>query len=90
MLYVSDTEDAEIRIIERYLNATHSHDEETSTLERIGIQHYEGYLSVDSTNQSLNLVWLTENRMMEIKINESEDDELILKIAQNMKYIPEK
>ena len=90
MLYVSDTEEAEIRIIESSLNRSQSHDEEFSGFQKIDVQGSDGFLFVDKDNYSIDLMWNTESRIIEIKIQNSLDETIAINIAKNMKYIPER
>lgn len=87
MLYVSDTEDAEIRIIESSLKHTQSHDEDTSDFKEIEVKGYKGYLFTDNENCSIDLVWFTDSRIMEIKVKNLKNEDIVMKIAQNMKYM---
>ena len=44
-------------------------------------------LFVNQNYNYIHLTWLAENQIIEIKISESTDSELILKIVESMKFI---
>ncbi|MBR4862534.1 MAG: DUF4367 domain-containing protein [Firmicutes bacterium] len=90
MLFVSDTEEAEIRIIESSLNHTQSYDEDTSDFKKIEVKGYNGYLFNDVANCSIDLIWFTDSRIMEIKVKNLKNEDIVMKIAQNMKYMPKR
>lgn len=87
MLFVSDTEEAEIRIVESSLDSNHSFDADTTKADVVKIQEYEGYLFIDQENCSVDVMWLTESRRISIKQKYSLDESVIFKIAENMEYV---
>lgn len=89
MLYVSDSENVEIRIIENDLNTSQTFDTDTTAAAAIEVQGYEGYLFVDEKNKSVDFVWMTESRQIHINQKNSADASIVRKVADNMKYIPE-
>ena len=56
-------------------------------IENVKVGQYDGALFVNSNYNYIHLTWLAENQIIEIKISESTDSELILKIAESMKFI---
>ena len=87
MLFVSDTEEAEIRIVESSLDSNHSFDVDTTKAHSVKIQEYEGYMFIDQENCSVDIMWLTESRRISIKQKYSLDESVVFKIAENMEYV---
>ncbi len=56
-------------------------------IENVKVGQYDGILFVNQNYNYTLLTWLAENQIIEIKISESTDSELILKIAESMKFI---
>ena len=46
---------------------------------------YKKYINED--NNSMDLIWQTYDSVLEISISNTVDDNLIIEIAENMKYI---
>ena len=90
MLFVSDTEEAEIRIIESSLEKGQSYDKESTAAQPVTVQQYQGYLFVDSENCSVDVVWETEESILKIDIQNSTDTAMAVTIAENLEYIVKK
>ena len=87
MLFESVDIDSRIRIYEKNERVLSMIDIDTNIYEKVYINSFEGYMYINNDNNSMDLIWQTYDSVLEISISNTVDDNLIIEIAENMKYI---
>ena len=87
MLFESVDIDSRIRIYEKNERVLSMIDIDTNIYEKVYINSFEGYMYINEDNNSMDLIWQTYDSVLEISISNTVDDNLIIEIAENMKYI---
>lgn len=85
MLFVSET-GREIRIFERSLEAATSVDIDYTSIEDIKIGYHNGCLLANEEYSFLSIYWLMEDRQICIEMTGLDNEEMLIEIAENMKY----
>ena len=87
LIFLNNSSNSEISVtfFNSDINLTYNSDD--VEIESIKVGQYEGMLFINSDYNYIHLTWLAENQIIEIKVSESTDSELILKIAESMKFI---
>ena len=87
MMFESVDIDSRIRIYEKNERVLSMIDIDTNIYEKVYINSFEGYMYINEDNNSMDLIWQTYDSVLEISISNTVDDNLIIEIAENMKYI---
>ncbi len=87
MLFVKINTDNEIRIYEKNNQLLSMVDIDTNVYEKVNLGTYEGYIYIDEINNSTDLIWQTDDRILEISVSNILDYDFVISIAKNMKYI---
>lgn len=81
--------DAEIIISVGILdNFVISHNIEDCEMEEVDIGYYKGYIFTDKLYNTCDVIWQTDENLMSIDAISYTDKSEILKIAENLKYMP--
>jgi len=84
MLYAS--EEGEIRIIEQPLDSNVTFDTDHADVEEVRIGYHQGYLVTSEEYDFMSLYWKTDERQIGIVKDGACDKEMLMKIAESMKY----
>lgn len=84
MVFCSD--DAEIHIVERTLDAIVSMDSDQTTMEEVRIGYYYGYLFTGENDDYIGVYWMTDDKQISVTMQGEKDREMLLRIAENMEY----
>ena len=87
LIFLNNSGNSEIFITFFNPNINLIYNSDDVEIENVKVGQYDGALFVNSNYNYIHLTWLAENQIIEIKISESTDSELILKIAESMKFI---
>lgn len=85
MLFALDAE-TECRIREIQLEATTTIDIDYTLIEEVKIGYYNGCILINQDYNSSSIYWTTEDRQICIEMTNGCDKEMLLEIAENMKY----
>jgi hypothetical protein len=85
MLFASET-GAELRIFEHPLETATAVDTDYTSFEEIKIGYHNGCLLVNEEYGFLSIYWLTEDRQICIEMTGVDDRDMLIEIAEKMKY----
>lgn len=87
LLFKSAESTEELRVYIKNTQLLSMIDIDTNIYEKTYVNSYDGYIYVDSSSNSADLIWQEDNRILEISISGSTEQDLIMRIAENMKYV---
>lgn len=87
MLFVSNDSDATIVITNDKSGTQYSFDMDTTEMEPLEVESYEGYYFCDEQNNHSYAIWQTEDIIVRITFENMIDKELCVRIAEGMRYV---
>ena len=63
------------------------YDTDTAENEAVRVNEFDGILFSDKEYNYVSVTWLTDDCIIEITISDSQDKELVMKIAKGMEYV---
>ncbi|MEY8367322.1 DUF4367 domain-containing protein [Anaerovoracaceae bacterium 42-11] len=87
LLYVNEQDQSEISVCEIDSGATLAFDNETSRQQKIKVGQYEGYVFSSNNTDKKGAVWLMDEKTIMMEFINLQDNDIVLKVINNMKYI---
>lgn len=86
LFYSNVSDDIEVRICEKSLNASITTDTEHTKVEEINVGVYKGYLVENLAGENKLAFWTTDDRVIQIEFSNLDDGE-VREILNHLKYI---
>lgn len=87
MAFASDSNEGMIHISILPENRPVHYDTDNSTQENVRINEFDGIMFCSESYNYVMVTWLTDDSVIEISMSNSQDKELIMKIAKGMEYV---